>query len=496
MKVKKALVVLLAAATLLATASGCKKNQETTASASKDPVTIRILVVYRSQMDDMSKANIDLNNNKITQAHEKNSGQKVTWESLPKSDSATKIAMIFSSGDVPDLIEMDRNTTFKYAVQGAIQNLDSLISKYSPNYTKSMSSLQETLNCAKYNGKTIAYVNRPEDYPKLANQGIIVRRDIMDELGLKDPQTIDDFVTMLKTVKQKKPSMIPLEMAQSCQSSALQGMFGISTTTIENSGKLAYTATSAGFKNYLTWMKGLYDQGLLDKEFSVNQSIQQKVVGGQAFCFPGGWTDIALNKTQISQKVSGAKLDFIAFPEGSNGKKGAGQQSPYSNMTSIPTKAKHAVEAAKYMNYVCTDKCNLIQDYGIEGDDYKLDNGKVSQTSAQQLNVGWKICYMLVQGPDSFPNRLKLKGYDPEWNKMAEVSKGCINNEATAIMPPNDTVDKVTATIGDITKQYATKVVMGAQSIDSFDSYVKQFNEAGGTDAINAINTWYKTQKK
>jgi putative aldouronate transport system substrate-binding protein len=497
MKMKKMLTVLLSAVMLLTVATGCQKKQVTTQSESTTPAAIKIVVIYRPQMDDMAKQSIDLNNNKISQAHEKNSGIKVTWESLPKTDADTKIAMIFASGDVPDLIQMDRNSTFKYAVQGAIMPLDSLISKYGSDYTKSMANVKETLETCKYNGKAIAFVTRAEDYPKLANQGLIVRRDIMDELGLKDPTTLDEFVTLLKTVKEKK-NMIPFE----CSSAtgivlpALEGAFGVSTTTVVKNGQLQYSATASGFKDYLTFMKGLYDQGLLDKEFSVIQDIKQKVVAGQAFCFPGVWVDISLNKTQIAQKVSGAKLDFIPYPEGTGSLKGAAQQNPFGEMSSIPAKAKNSATAAKYINYMCSDKANMIQDYGIENDDYKMDNGKSSQTLAQQLKVGWKIIYMLVQGPDSFMNRLKLKGYDPEWNRAAEVSKNCINKETTAVMPPSDTVDKATTTINDLTKQFATKVVMGVQPISSFDDYVKQFNAAGGKDAIDAMNTWYKTQTK
>ena len=494
MLLKRVASLILSGALVVGIMAGCTKiegNNATTAAtqasvgttakpSQTEPVTIRYLCSYRPVIDVMTKNGEDLNNNRIAKAHNENSGITVQWEMLPKTDADTKIAMIFAGGDVPDLISLFRDNAFKYAAQGALMPLDDLIKNYGQDYLDI--TPKDVLDAVKYNGKSIAYAMRGEGATEVTNYGVIVRRDIMDELGLQDPKTIDEFLTLMKTVKDKK-NMIPIE----CSNVLLQpimGAFGVAGRTVVKDGKLEFAMIQPEFKEYLAFIKNMYDNGLVKDQ-------TQKYVEGRAFSFMSSWVDIALNKAKITEKFPQAKMDFIPYPEGKNGMKGSMQNTIYSLLTSIPAKAKQPEAAARFVNYMGTEKAGIIQDHGIESIDYKVENGNIVQTLEQQQNVTWKICYQTIVREDSFPKRLKLKGFDWEYGRQTEMCKGCILPEATLVSPPIEEFDTKWADLNKHVEEYSTKVVMGAASLDDFDKYVQEFNAKGGKEAIDAINEWY-----
>ena len=222
MALKRIVSTALAAVMALSLMAGCTKNEGTQASSTGTQTTnetsaqktpdakpaIRYLHGYHNSVDLITKNGEDLNNTRISKAHNENTGINVQWEMLPKSDADTKIAMAFSSGDVPDLITLTKDNAFKYAAQGAIAPLDELISKYCPNYLSI--TPQDIQDAVKSNGESIAFAMLGEGALEVASSGTVVRRDIMDELGLKDPKTLDEYVALMKTVKEKK-NMIPIE---------------------------------------------------------------------------------------------------------------------------------------------------------------------------------------------------------------------------------------------------------------------------------------------
>ncbi len=501
MALKRIVSTALAAVMALSLMAGCTKNEGTQASSTGTQTTnetsaqktpdakpaIRYLHGYHNSVDLITKNGEDLNNNRISKAHNENTGINVQWEMLPKSDADTKIAMAFSSGDVPDLITLTKDNAFKYAAQGAIAPLDELISKYCPNYLSI--TPQDIQDAVKSNGESIAFAMLGEGALEVASSGTVVRRDIMDELGLKDPKTLDEYVALMKTVKEKK-NMIPIESSDVLLQPVM-GAFGVAGRTVVKNGKLEFSYIQPEFKEYLAFVKGMYDQGLIDREFALVKDNSQKLLEGRAFAMMSDWIGIAINKTKLADKFPQAKLDHIPYPEGKNGMKGSIQTTLYGILTCIPAKAKNKEAAAQFVNYMGSEKAGLVQDYGIEGVDYKVENGKIVQTLEEQTNVTWKICYQTIVRADSFPRRLKLKGFDPEYNRQAEFSKGAIITEPTLVAPPIEKYDGKYADLKKHVDEYTTKVAMGAASLDDFDRYVQEFNAKGGKEAIDAMNEWY-----
>jgi len=196
-------------------------------------------------------------------------------------------------------------------------------------------------------------------------------------------------------------------------------------------------------------------------------------------------------------KFPTAKIDFIPYPEGKNGLKGSAQKPPFANnVICVPVNAKEKEGGAKFIDYCSTEKAGLIQDYGIEGIDYKVQDGKIATSDEQQSKAAWRVIYTTVSREGSFNRRVGLKGYTEEFNRYTEVCKGNIMPDIQYNFPPIEKVDSVGGTLAKHQAEFITKVIMGAASINDWDKYVADFNTKGGKDAIAAVNEWYAKNGK
>jgi len=118
--------------------------------------------------------------------------------------------------------------------------------------------------------------------------GIMYRSDLMDELGMEAPTTIDEFYNMLVAVKAKWPDMIPYANT-SLNSNRMKDAFGMWAEFGVKDGKVV-SNYDANIKEYLTFMNKLYTEGLLDVESAYQTSAQrrEKIVAGKIFAWDDG----------------------------------------------------------------------------------------------------------------------------------------------------------------------------------------------------------------
>ena len=112
------------------------------------------------------------------------------------------------------------------------------------------------------------------------------RQDLVDELGLKQPKNLDDFTAALRAIKEAHPEMIPLSGPSDIdQWDVVSGWFGVKNKVVQNAeGKFVDYTLTPEYKEYMDYMKGLYAEGLLDKELPTNTSmgdVRSKYSSGQ-----------------------------------------------------------------------------------------------------------------------------------------------------------------------------------------------------------------------
>lgn len=477
------------------------ENTDASNNPDAEPLKLTIRMFYHGEIDQTMATNgIDFNDNKIANFHRENSGVNVTFEAAlaDGTQESQKKAMILASNDTPDLMDMNREDYFKYAMQGALSETEPYLQDM-PDYITLAG--QDVLDAVRFKGKMYAFpsILEEQDLNRTHGGGILVRKDIMDELGIATPKTIEDYYSMWKTVKEET-EYIPFSSAGD-NFSAIKAAFHVALDYKMNADKLEYIWIQPEYKDYLTFMNRLYSEELLDREYitSTGTNLTEKLMGDQAFSTNQGWAYACVNVREIGQKITGAEMAFLPQASGPDGSKALLNNGwPVQRLWVIPTSAKNKEAAAKFMNYMATPESKMVQDYGIEGENYTLDGGKPVFTAEQQAEVTWRICYEIMATPDSFKVRLVNKGYDWAYNQALDAQKDAdITTNILNILPPDDEYQKLEQKLAlkSFVAEETTKFIMGDRPISEFDDFISELTNKGLNEQTEALNKWYLENK-
>ncbi|MDF2958522.1 MAG: transporter substrate-binding protein [Paenibacillus sp.] len=497
MSYKKSALIGMSALMLSSLAAGCGndeapgKTSDTGTSGNKIK-ELKVMMAYHSSMEQF-KGSDNLNDNKLVKILKEKSGFDVKYESLPKDNPLQKVSVILASGDVPDLMRINgKSDYFKLAQQGAFEPLDDYIKNQIPVLPSMITP--EALDATRLDGKVYGIPHRVAQ--KVGN-GILVRSDILKELNLKDPTTMDELYTTMKTIKEKK-NIAPMTAA-AANPGAFGGSFtpyaaafGVGTTTVVKNGKLEFSYLQPEYKEFLETIKKWYGEGLIDQEFSINKDTKDKMINGQAAFMTTYWGDALTIDRSMKDKKSTGTLKYIAPVTGKNGQSGFVEEGVASSYWVIPKQAKNKKGAAEYLNFILSPEADKLLTYGIEGQDYKTENGKVVQTAEQSNAIPWRTAYFVGDSDPSFFARLEAKGFLPFYEPLIPFKR--IKNEI-AFAPSVEAFDTKFTELRNFAEENSLKFIMGKRSMDEFDKFVQEFNAKGGKAAIDAMNEWY-TKKK
>ncbi|MDD4139949.1 MAG: extracellular solute-binding protein [Eubacteriales bacterium] len=507
---KRTLIILSIILALVVALAGCQGGTGTTkatgsTTSSGEPMKMLVRMFYHGEIDKtMAQGGIDFNDNKFANFHRENSGVDVTFEPAlaDGASEAQKKAMILASNDTPDLMDMNRTEYYKYASQGVLTDVEPYLAQM-PDYSTLVNSYGDNLiEYVRFNGKVYAFpsVLEESDLNRTHAGGIGVRKDVMDDLGIAVPKTITDYYNMWKTVKEKT-ELIPLTSAGD-GFSAIKAAYRVALNYKEVGDKLEYIWVQPEFKDYLTFMNKLYNEGLLDQEFitTTGTTLTEKFMGDKAYSLNTGWATLCVSLRDIGTKIDGAEMAFMPQPTGPNGEKALLFHNwPVQRLWVIPEAAKNKEAAVKFFNYMSTKESKMVQDYGILNDDYTLDAaGKPVQTLEQQMNVTWKICYEVMATPDSFKVRLVAKGYDWAYTQAQEAEKDAdFTRNLLAILPVDEEFLKVEQKLALSTfiSEETIKFITGVRPMADFDKFVSELKAKGLDEQTEALNTWYTKYK-
>lgn len=242
LKMKKLTAVLSAAALIASFCAGCSGKNEQGSAGDK------ITLTYFGTKPTAEKTI-------FTEAEEK-TNVKIKF-TLPESttDQEQALSLAVASKNMSDIIRgYSRSTFVKYGMQGAFMPLNDLIDKYAPNYKK---FLEENPDVKKYTTASdgnIYYIPFVQDGE--TSTGWFIRQDWLDKLGIKQPETIDEFYNAMVAFRDGDPNgngkkdEVPIfGMGASEGVSSLYGLFNTSNDMIyREDGKAVYGPLEPEFK--------------------------------------------------------------------------------------------------------------------------------------------------------------------------------------------------------------------------------------------------------
>jgi putative aldouronate transport system substrate-binding protein len=207
----------------------------------------------------------------------------IEWNNIPDSAYQEKKNLLLASGDLPDAFYnagfSDADLT-KYAKDGTIIQLDSLLEKNMPNLTKRLKERPDLK----------ALITSPDGHiytlPRAEESGLAavpyftsINKAWLDKLGLKMPTTPDELHDVLVAFKTKDPNgsgkgeEIPFSFIADFWCADIADLifspFGLPDTTdhkLVKDGKVIYTATQPQYKEAISYFSKWVSEGLVDKE--------------------------------------------------------------------------------------------------------------------------------------------------------------------------------------------------------------------------------------
>jgi putative aldouronate transport system substrate-binding protein len=325
-------------------------------------------------------------------------------------DPAQKVALIAASGEYPDIISA-KGDIGKLVDAGAVLDLTDLIEQHAPNIKR---VLGDYLVRAKYTNEDQSIYAIPtwaavDEERFVAGGGFELQHRVVKEAGYPEIRTVQDYENVIKAYLEKHPTdengnknigvslnaddwhmyISVTNPAVATTGGSDDGEYFINQETNE----AIYHFRRPEEKEYFRWLNHMNDIGLLDKDSFVQKYDQYKakVATGRVLgLIDQDWdyndsqqalkTASKFDQTYGHYPVTLSK-DFKEtsfWPTGFMGGYGI----------AISSKAKDPVRIIKFLDFLASDEGQILNNWGIEGKHYVIENGKrvVPATIQDRIN--------------------------------------------------------------------------------------------------------------
>ncbi len=313
---------------------------------------------------------------------------------FPPDNSHSKLQVLIAGGNLPDMMMSDyRNAVVQnLAPNDRIWAINELEEEYAPGFIERnlgnhiVLSQRMGWNSMNVYGVPNAFYSEAmlQNEGLVKNrQGVAVIEQIYKELGSPDTTTLEGFLNLLRTVKEKYPDMIPAQASRNNGKDAdgnlrliykLFPMFDLGGRYDKIDGKYVKYWYSPKYLDLLKFVNTLYNEGLIDPtEFTDSgEQLQAKEFSGMLFADMNqdsnniDWFNGELQKLHpewnfVMIEAPSAYADAPYGADSINGGVGAEM------VTMITKSGQYPGRCLQLLDYLLQEDTQLILEYGIEG---------------------------------------------------------------------------------------------------------------------------------
>jgi putative aldouronate transport system substrate-binding protein len=418
-------------------------------------------------------------------------------------DINTKYPLLWTSGEEFDMAYVASGAAVPYATlakQDALVDLTDMIDTYAPTLK---TELVDRWNSVKVNGKIYAI---PNNYSEYTAYGFVTRKDIMDKYGMNSVSSIADMETYMDNAL--KENMVPLNGSSNLAMDLYRMLIATTNDWIDAPGipssemylsaskddaaNVFHPAFTDEFEAFAVKMHEWAEKGYWSKDvLSAAQDDKDNFYNGLSASYISHQPDWTGNYGNQLTKLPGVDSEFYAFPE-ANGKiiKSTGVGAA----TAISTNSKYPERCLMVIEKLMTDKeCYDLFQYGIEGKQYVLEDGKITQPAGFNAETdgggfaGWsfRTDKLNIPAASEDPRRYTL---NEEWSSTSIISPYVGFNFDSS------KVSSQLSAIANVDSQLGIQILLGKTSQDPKEAvaeYRKQLKAAGVDDVIAEVNSQY-----
>ncbi|MBT2288412.1 extracellular solute-binding protein [Paenibacillus albidus] len=310
---------------------------------------------------------------------------QITW-----NDWLEKLKVWAASSQLPDIFPNDLAGNLAlyrtWAKQGIIKPLPDDLSPY-PNIQKIMD--EPSLQSFKLDGKyyMIPRMTYPSSSDWVMDRAISYRKDWAEQAGYtSSPKSFDELVAMIKAVQAQHPGVTGISLTNKPYLlTAFLGSFPEASNEkswIKEDGKWIPAFASTRMYEGIEHLRTLYQEGLLDKDIAIQKDSDgtMKFVNGQSFMLFGQL--IPTNIEPFVKANPDVKFEeaygFMDWYPATDGQLYTFAETPFWSEIYFSNQMSDAKfdRALKLIDYMIGDEYTALVRNGIEGTDYKVENGK------------------------------------------------------------------------------------------------------------------------
>lgn len=484
-KIANVLCLVLSLATISSLMGGCKgKNSNTTNPSNGAPVEIHIMNRVNAQ--------VSFDNNAWVDAVDKAANVKLVIDAPPINNYADRLQIVMASGNIPDVVydSFCGDATYqKWAADGLLADITGKIKNY-PNLMKNIST--DMWNVVKTsNGK----INSVPKANVVNDWGYVINQNWLDKLGLKAPTTLDEFETVCKAFATQDPDGDGKADTYGVSSAGTTPydieflMSAFNLTSYDGAkdvdGKYKVRERFEGYIPYLTYLRKLYAENALDKEFFTNKTyadrdkLLQNRVGIYATHQTGAFSMIDLDSSAYK------RLSYHAPIKNDKGQATCYITVPIWGSWMISKNCKNVDAVLKFLDWGNSKEGFTLMNIGVKGVDYNsydfttkaidrtTDQAKKLATEASSYTAA---AYALDGQPALIGNcdtTEKLKIYNDQYNAMKKVVKE-VNLPAISAVNCPKLVNFSTTNPDDVKTRDTNviKYITGEITLDQFKTYL------------------------
>ncbi len=453
----------------------------------------------------------------------KKTNVRLLYQGVPNETFREKFNIVVASGSVPDICGGPNHAEI-YGPKGLFLNLMKY-RPYAPNFMKYIDDPKYGVYFKVADGgvyhMSAIWV---DDIPRLQYM-IEYRKDILDELGFKEPDTYEGWYQLYKAVKAKYPDMIPYSFAKDnwrFDMSAWGFRVGEGMLYDEAKKQWFFSPATENQRDAIEYHRRLYAEKLLDQEFlsTTRNDMVEKLIAGKLFaCISHGWTGNAAADTK-KMRDAGKKATFdAAVPPGTKyARRTIPSATPvyaYDRQRSaaFSSKIKNPEVAIAFFDYIgYSQEGSLALRLGLEGTHWKMESYGPDRTAEQtqaflagksnvtDMGVSDRIPVVTAMEtwfPEAMKNFKALTASDPARAQADATNKKALPFIDNRPIPPvelfmsGDEIDKANelrTRLANIYHEYRIKFITGKTPMSEWDKYLAELKKAGYEELTRLYN--------
>lgn len=486
--------------------AGAETGTETAEAGGESvyPIKTDKSVTYWSELNPVVASNYSsMDDTPMGKYWQKQTGVDIQFQHPAVGQVAEQFNLLMSKSKLPDILEYSWITypggPQKAIDDGVIIPLNDVIDKYCPNLKKYLAENPDIDRMVKTDDGTyycFPFIRGSEKL--LYSSGPMIRQDWLDDLGLKRPETVDEWEKVLTAFKEQKGATAPFTYQYSAVALTDNNPFAFAFGAprgfyINDDGKVHFGAVEEGYKEYLETMNRWMKSGLLDMDLATltGDQVSAKITNGSAgasFGYAGsGMGNWMASGTATDPKYLLAPAKWPVTKEGEKPQFGRRENNyPGVGSAAITTSCENVELAARLLDWGYSEEGHMAFNFGQEGVSYEMKDGVPTYTDLITHNPdGLSLSAAIASytranysGPFVQDEAYINQYYALDSQKESLKVWSDTDAKKHTVPPITPTVDEskelaqIMNEIGTYRDEMSLKFILGTKSFDEWDDYV------------------------